>query len=358
MNDIPHDSGDDGAPQDRSDPRTWDPLIAPEHLPPVQPPSAGFIVQLFLVPALIVTVVVGVYLLFGQLAAGEQDWRRQLSDLRSDNPHVRWRGALGLAQMLQSDAAVDGQLLRQNREVGTELANLLQSSLDRPTHTEDDLKRQEFLTRTLGQLDLPDVALPVLVQAIQPGEDREVRKNGLASISSIAGRNRADSARVATAAVLDAVLHSSEEADSMIRHVATFTLGLLDSPRAEDRLIELLSHADQLTQINAAIGLARSDSKAGLPTFEAVLRQSADHAGGSSTTSRDPSGENGAESAEVEQMLMLVNTLRAISDLSPQLTESERERLGGLLDTISAEHPEPRLRVEAEAARTALLPTP
>ena len=42
-------------------------------LPPVEPPSAGFIVQLFLIPALIVAVILGVYLLFGQLAASEME---------------------------------------------------------------------------------------------------------------------------------------------------------------------------------------------------------------------------------------------------------------------------------------------
>src|SRR6187200_1181568 len=63
----------------------------PEHLPPVEPPSAGFIVQLFLVPAIIVAAVIGLYLLFGKLAAGDTDWRQLVSDIKSDNPNVRWR---------------------------------------------------------------------------------------------------------------------------------------------------------------------------------------------------------------------------------------------------------------------------
>ncbi len=36
-----------------------------EELPPVEPPSAGFIVQLFLIPMLIVGAIIGVYALFG-----------------------------------------------------------------------------------------------------------------------------------------------------------------------------------------------------------------------------------------------------------------------------------------------------
>jgi len=45
----------------------------PENLPPVEPPSAGFIIQLFVVPGLIVLAIVGVYLLFGKLATVGQD---------------------------------------------------------------------------------------------------------------------------------------------------------------------------------------------------------------------------------------------------------------------------------------------
>ena len=47
----------------------------PETLPPVEPPSAKFIVQLFVVPGLIVAAIVGAWLLFGKLASAEQDWQ-------------------------------------------------------------------------------------------------------------------------------------------------------------------------------------------------------------------------------------------------------------------------------------------
>ena len=73
-------------------------------LPEVQPPSAGFIVQLFVVPAVIVLIIVAVYVLFGRLASGEADWRQLVTDVKSENSHVRWRSALTLAQVLQDDA--------------------------------------------------------------------------------------------------------------------------------------------------------------------------------------------------------------------------------------------------------------
>ena len=64
----------------------------PENLPPVQPPSAGFIMQLFLVPGLIVAAVIAVWALFGKLSASEQDWRHLVAEVRSNNEHRRWRG--------------------------------------------------------------------------------------------------------------------------------------------------------------------------------------------------------------------------------------------------------------------------
>ena len=48
----------------------------PEELPPVTPPSAGFIVQLFLIPALIVLAVAAVIGLFGKLADADNDWKQ------------------------------------------------------------------------------------------------------------------------------------------------------------------------------------------------------------------------------------------------------------------------------------------
>ena len=42
-------------------------------LPPVEAPSAAFIVQLFVIPAVVVLVVICVWLLFGKLAGGERD---------------------------------------------------------------------------------------------------------------------------------------------------------------------------------------------------------------------------------------------------------------------------------------------
>ena len=75
----------------------------PEDLPPVTPPSAGFIVQLFVIPALIVMGVVSVWALFGKLADSGSDWQQLVAELGGGNEHRRWRAAQELAQVLNNE---------------------------------------------------------------------------------------------------------------------------------------------------------------------------------------------------------------------------------------------------------------
>ena len=76
-----------------------DPALA--DLPPVEAPSAGFIVQLFVIPAVVVVVVIGVWLLFGKLAGGERDAMSYVETLKSTN--ANWRSAYELASLIQND---------------------------------------------------------------------------------------------------------------------------------------------------------------------------------------------------------------------------------------------------------------
>ncbi len=308
-------------------------------LPPVEPPSAGFIVQLFLVPALIVTVVIGVYLLFGKLASSEQDWRKQLTDVRHDNAHIRWRGALGLAQMLQANATADGVPLSKNRDVAVELARLMRDALAHGSASEDDYKQQEFLTRTLGLIDVPDVTMPVLLEAMNPTEDRDVRKNALAAIATTANRLHEQGKAFDDSHVVPAVVAASEDADKVIRHLATFTLGMFNSPAAEERLNVLLEDGDELTRANAAIALVRRGSPKGLPVFESILREA-------SETSSSPSQAD-TETA-FEGSILLTNTLKALTELSDELNAEQRRGLTQLLTPIAEDHADTLVRVEAK----------
>src|SRR5262249_11287946 len=109
-------------------------------LPQVEPPSAGFVIQLFVIPAAVVVVVIIVWLLFGKLAGVERDAMEYVRQLRS--PSANWRLAFELASLIQHDAKIgsDPVLLG-------ELSELLSHSLDQ---ADADLQLTQYLALTLG----------------------------------------------------------------------------------------------------------------------------------------------------------------------------------------------------------------
>ncbi len=76
-------------------------------LPPVAPPTAGFLVRLFVVPALIVAIGVGAaflfHLTFGWLLGAPTTPAQFLAKLDDNNTEVRWRAAADLSQVLMRD---------------------------------------------------------------------------------------------------------------------------------------------------------------------------------------------------------------------------------------------------------------
>jgi hypothetical protein len=317
-----------------------------EDLPPVRPPSAGFILQLFLVPALIVVVVIGVWALFGKMAAGEEDWRKQLGELRSDNVHRRWRGANGLAQLIAADAqrGARSEQLTANREIASELAGFLKSELDSSSQTDDDLKRQTFLMLTLARMSVPDVALPVLQAAAQPSRSGEIRGKALEAIAVIVWNMSEAKTPIGDPQLEKELLAATHDATPAIRQRGAYALALLQTPTAAHRLTVLLDDADAMTRLNAAIGLARSNSTAGLSVFKAVL---ADAAKQKEAAPTPPDSAEQAPGRSLEKHTAVVNTVAALSKLADKLTPEESKEVATLLAPIAADYPETKIRLDA-----------
>jgi hypothetical protein len=110
-------------------PKSSTPAPAPDRgLPPVQPPSGRFIVQLFVVPGLLVLLVVVVLMGLFHFKSGQSPdyFLRQLD---SDNEDIRWRGAADLAQILKRPES--GSLRwKADTHFALELAERLRLSLD------------------------------------------------------------------------------------------------------------------------------------------------------------------------------------------------------------------------------------
>jgi HEAT repeat protein len=304
----------------------------PRNLPPVEPPSARFIVQLFLVPALIVAGVVGVYFLFGKLATGELDWRQQVDNVRSQNPHVRWRGALSLAQMLDADARLgaDSQKLAENPDVATALAELFTETRAVSPRDEQTASQLEFLAKALGRLDAPQTVFPVLIEAVTTDDDPLLRKHGLTALAMIAGRALDQGRPLQDASIVQPIVAISHSTDPLDRHQAAFLLGLMSSSDAQHRLEVLLQDSDLMTRANAAIGLARQKSIVGLPVFEDVF---ADALARPLVPDKVNSEQEGQD--YFERSLLLKNCLHAIELLQPELSADQRSQLSKLLAQVA-----------------------
>jgi hypothetical protein len=322
-----------------------DPDVAeiPEDLPRVQPPSAGFIVQLFVVPGVIVAAIVGVWLLFGKLAGGDQDWRGLVVELQNPNEHRRWRAANGLAQILSADQkrGSDGQQLATNRELAQALSEVLRTELKRGGQTEAELNYQAFVARTLGLFDLPEVVFPALQQAMQPEHDREVRKNALGSVAVMTDRMSTAGTGNPSDLFAAELLTVSSDGDPLIRRLSAFALGLFPQEAARERLEVLLDDTDADTRINAAIGLSRSGDVGGIRVFRDVLREA--------MHPRTPRSDD-----EYEQFVALKNALTAIDRLAAKFTPDQRQELIPLLEPIAKDYREPKIRIEARTALLAL----
>ena len=320
-----------------ADPTSGEHNPLPPELPPVEPPSARLIAQLFLVPGVIVMVIVVLWLGVNRLASSEQDWRALAADLESPHEHLRWRSAFGLAQMLQADQQrtkeSGGPKLVTNPDLARRLANLLDRELKRGVNTDDAIKQQAYLALTLGMFHVPEEVLPVLQRAITADHDRDVRKNALAAIANVAYRESEAAKPLQDAELVSNIVEVSADEDPIIRQLAAYDLGLLNGDRAKDRLESMLRDADESTRANAAIALARHYSPAGLPVLKEMVQ--------SAETPAEPGSRD-----EHEQFVRLKNCIAAIDRLSPEFDAQQRSELVTLLKPVT-QHRESKIRTEA-----------
>jgi hypothetical protein len=317
-----------------------------EELPPVEPPSAGFIVQLFLIPLLIVGTLVGGWGLFRRVTGGEQDWRALVAELRNTNEHRRWRAASNLAQLLKvdQDRGEEGQQLARNPEIAKALLEVLELERKKTTGSrEESLNQQQYLVTALGMLDQPQTVVPALqeVMLTPAEEDAGVRLEALRSIVLIANRT-AERAKaenrpllveelVKIPSLVEDVITFSQESEPRFRQMGAFALGFLPAPESQQRLEVLLNDSDHNTQVNAALGLSRQKSTAGWPVYSKVLKQASD-------LSTEEVGMD---------LVILKNVLKAVEDLNEEWPADQKRQLIEQVESISKNHPERRIRTDA-----------
>jgi cytochrome c-type biogenesis protein CcmH/NrfF len=237
-------------------------------LPPVEPPSAGFVVQLFVIPAVVVVVVIVVWLLFGKLAGGERDAMEYVRQLRS--PTANWRLAFELANLIQHDPKIgsDPVLLG-------ELSDLLSHELDR---NQEDLRLTQYVALTLGAFrtleaktqsgQIIDPLVP-LALALAPKYPTGVRLAAAASLAKQAARLDGS---LEHPGAIKALGDAAAVGEPEVRQMAVYALGFFGGPSATQILRERVSgDEDRFVRYNAAVALARRGDPAGAPTLREML---------------------------------------------------------------------------------------
>jgi hypothetical protein len=155
-----------------------------ETAPAVEPPTAGFIVQLFLIPGVIVVVIVAVWLAISGLAQDRTTPQEHLQRLRS-NTKQRWHAAMSLASLLSDQGH---QPLRFDEAFMAEMAAVLQEEVAARGMGEEDLAIRNYLCLGLGQFHVTS-GLGALLKAAETERDpkeRPIRGNAITAIVKLA----------------------------------------------------------------------------------------------------------------------------------------------------------------------------
>src|SRR5581483_4834650 len=135
-------------------------VLPDDQLPPVEPPSAGFIVQLFVIPALIVVIVFALGAGIKWLVDRDNNPRSYVESLRR-NTAGRWQAAHDLGDLLRNPR---NQKLRDDGSLAGELVGILDKEIDDGSLDPNPIKLRVYLCHLLGEFRVP-VVLDVLVKA-------------------------------------------------------------------------------------------------------------------------------------------------------------------------------------------------
>lgn len=295
--------------------------ISPDHsLPPVEPPSAGFLVQLFLVPAIIVGIIVTVWLAFHWLAQLGNDPQAYVRQLRR-NTEGRWQAALNLANDLRGPR---GAALKADAGLAGELASILDGEVTsgRPAGGGHSAEQSRtlcvYLCRALGEFAVPEAAAPLVARA-EATDQPEIARAAVEALAVLAtnlaaGGNWAE----LPADVRTAVLEATESDDQGLRSSAAFALGVVGGDGAGERLEVLCNDVNDDVRYNAALGLARLGGTAAWETLAEML---------SLPDIAVRPGDDEAQADRYKRAMVVVNALKGVGLLVDDTAEPPPERI-------------------------------
>ncbi len=318
-----------------------------DSLPPVQAPNAAFILQLFLIPAVIVSIIVCVWLMFSWLAHMGNDPQKLVQDIRKMNS-ASWQKALVLANMLRND---EYDHLKDDSQLAGELAGLLNAQLAEPGEDDRSIKLRRFLCRAIGEFRTPEGMPVLLIAATQEQNERdvEVRRSALAAIAILSSNVGSERALEDPEVLKTLIAASKERAGNepqkteraALRSTAAFALGVVGGPEAADRLAKMTMDSEPDVRYNAAIGLARSGDVRSV----GVLKQMLDP-----ENKQAVRGEASDAARERKRLDVMGNAIRAIVKLKEQNSAWDSNDIRGELEALANKNELNSITLEAKAA--------
>jgi len=241
-------------------------------LPPVQPPSARFILQLFVYPLAIVSGIVAIGLLVNwAVRAAAGDPREYVAALKRNNGY-RWQAAANLADTLNradsSELPVHEEYLY-DRTLAREVALVLEDELASGAHEEEDVTLRMYLCAALGKfkVDEPVIVLLEAATTRKSEKDLPVRKYALMALAELAADLPPERLRDDPHA-MQVLLRAAQDSEYQIQEAAAFTLGVVGGERAIEQLVKLLAPTTHPNpRYNAATGLARQGDERAIPVL-------------------------------------------------------------------------------------------
>jgi HEAT repeat protein len=240
------------------EPATRSPLVA----------APALAVQFFLIPLAVVAVTAGVYAGFRAMVSDRRSPQDYLAEIRSGGSDRRWPAAYELSRLMDDPA------VRADRTLGPALVSAFKASA-----SDGDPRVRQYLALAIGRLDppMPADAVAALSGALDD-TDSEARIMTIWALGS--------SGDPAVVPKLQPLYGSS---DAGIRKMVVYALGALPGDAQFSTLETALQDPAADVRWNAAVGLARHGSEAGVP----VLRQMLDRAYVSQRVTREarPDGD-------------------------------------------------------------------
>jgi HEAT repeat protein len=333
---------DEAPPFGAHEPYPAPPARGDDQLPPVEPPSAGFIIQLFVVPALIVMMVVGVWIVVSWLVHRTTMRPEDLIAGLETSSVARWQRASELADLLRNERFAD---FRRDGKAADQLAAILDREMDAANvgkgMDQESVTLRYFLARALGEFRVDEGTNTLLKAATTNRDPREaiVRRGALQALAIRAyNSSQENPPRSLADPQLEPTLDRlAGDENPLVRSETAYALGQLGTPASLARLEQMVDdpHAD--ARYNAAIALAQQGDAVAIPTLAEMLDPDE-----LASVREEPT----VPAQFYKRSMIVTNALDAVDKLARENPQADFQPVIEVLDRILAAQP-----AELEQAR-------